>query len=96
MNKNKISKFNLLVRLHNGKTVQINNLNYETATVELLKMNIAYNSKTPLDHFEIYWNNEILGLDSEFLKDIKICGEWLPINKFNVNNVIIMKLNDSV
>ena len=89
----KIAFYNLLIRLHNGKTIQINNLNYETTTVELLKMHIAYNSKIPSDHFEIYWNNQILGLDSEFLKDIRICGEWLPINKFNVNNVIIMKLH---
>jgi len=96
MNQNKVEKFNfnLLVRLHTGKTIQIINLNYETATVELLKMNIAYKSKIPSDHFEIYWNNQIIGLDSEFLKDIKICGERLPINQFNVNNIIIMKLHD--
>jgi hypothetical protein len=96
MNKSKVQRFNLLVKLQTGNTVQINNLNYETATVDLLKMNIAYRYKTPVDRFEIYWNNQILGLDSEFLKDIEICGEKLPINKFNVNNVIIMKMHDSI
>ena len=73
-------------------TIQINNLNYETATVELLKMNIAHQSKTPTDYFEIYWNNEILGSDSTLLKDIIISGEKLPVDKFNINNIIIMKL----
>jgi hypothetical protein len=96
MNINKVDYFNLLVKLHSGKTIQINNLNYDTATIELLKMNIAYHCKTPVDHFEIYWNNETLGLDSEYLKDVKISGERLPINQFNVNNVIIMKLHGSI
>ena len=96
MDKNKLQRFNLLVKLHNGNTIQINNLNYQTATVELLKMNIAYRYKTPADRFEIYWNNEILGLDSTLLKDIIICGQRLPVNKYNVNNVIIMKLHDSI
>jgi hypothetical protein len=94
MNKNKVLFFNLLVKLQSGKTIQINNLNYEITTVELLKMHIAYQSKIPIDYFEIYWNNEILGLDSVLLKDIIICGEKLPINRFNVNNIIIMKIHD--
>ena len=85
--------YNLLVKLQNGKTVQINNLDYEKTTVEVLKIHIAYHSNIPADHFEIYWNNQVLGLDSEFVKNIKICGEYLPVNKFNVNNLIIMKLN---
>ena len=96
MNKNKASCFNLLVKFHSAKTVQINNLNYETATVELLKMHIAHQSKIPIDYFEIYWNNQILGLDSVLLKDIIISGEKLPINTFNVNNIIIMKLYDKI
>ena len=87
-----MSSFNLLVKLHTGKIIPINNLNYEIATVELLKMYIAHQSKIPTDYFEIYWNNEILGLDSVLLKDIIICGERLTINTFNVNNIIIMKL----
>lgn len=96
MNKNKVLCFNLLIKLHSGKTIQINNLNYETSTIELLKMHIAHQSKIPTDYFELYWNNQIIGLDSVLLKDVIICGEKLPINTFNVNNIIIMKLYDKI
>jgi hypothetical protein len=82
--------YNLLVKLPNGKVIQINKMNVNISTIETLKLNIAYLSNIPYHKFELYWNDESLYPEKLFLKDIEIKGEKLPINNFNVNNLIFV------
>ena len=82
----------LLVKLSNGKTIQINSIK-NNDTIEVLKMHTAYNSNIPMHQFELYWNDTLLSPDSLLLEEIEVKGEKLPLHQYNVNNVIIMRLH---
>jgi acetone carboxylase gamma subunit len=60
------------------------------STIETLKIDISYRSNINYNIFELQWNNEILVPEKMFLKDIEIRGEKLPMNQFNINNLIFM------
>ena len=82
----------LLVKLSNGKTIQINSIKNNN-TIELLKMYTAHQSNIPMHQFELYWNDTLLSPDNLLLEEIEVNGEKLPLNQYNVNNVIIMRLH---
>jgi len=82
----------LLVKLSNGKTIQINNISSKS-TVELLKMHVAHKSNTPMHQFELCWNDFLFSPDSLLLEEINVDNEKLPLDQYNVNNVIFMRLH---
>ena len=84
----------LLVKLCDGKTLPINIK--ETANIESLKLLIAYQSNIPMHHFDLYWNDELLTPESLLLNQIEVNREKLPLNQWNVNNLIFMQLHSQI
>ena len=84
--------FTLLVKLPNGKVIQTSKIPFNS-NIEKLKFEIAYRSNIPYDKISLYWNDEMLYPESLFLNEVEIKGEKLPVNKFNVNNLIFLKVD---
>jgi hypothetical protein len=60
------------------------------STIETLKIDVAYRSNINYNIFELHWNNEMLVPETMLLKNVEIKGDKLPVNQFNINNVIFM------
>lgn len=82
--------FTLLVKLPNGKVIQTSKIPAILSTIETLKVDTAYRSNINYNTFELMWNDELLVPEKMLLKDVEIKGEKLPINQFNINNLIFM------
>jgi len=80
----------LLVKLSNGNTIPV--VIKSSDTIETLKLYIAFYSNIPKDHFELMWNDEFLIPESLELCEIDVNGEKLPLNQWNINNLIFVKL----
>jgi DNA-binding transcriptional regulator WhiA len=50
-------------------------------------------SNIPYDKISLYWNDELLYPESLFLSQVEVKGEKLPINQFNVNNLIFLQID---
>jgi hypothetical protein len=85
--------YTLLVKLPNGKVIQSQKMNILYSTIETLKLDIAYRSNIPYDKISLYWNDELLYPESLFLSQVEVKGEKFPINQFNVNNLILLKID---
>ena len=85
--------YTLLVKLPNGKVIQSQKMNVLYSTIETLKLDIAYRSNIPYDKISLYWNDEMLYPESLFLSQVEVKGEKLPINQFNVNNLIFLQID---
>ena len=85
--------YTLLVKLPNGKVIQSQKMNVLYSNIETLKLDIAYRCNIPYDKISLYWNDEMLYPESLFLSQIEIKGEKLPVNQFNVNNLIFLKID---
>ena len=85
--------YTLLVKLPNGKVIQSQKINVLYYNIETLNHDIAYRSNIPYDKISLYWNDEMLYPESLFLSQVEIKGEKLPVNQFNVNNLIFLKID---
>ena len=85
--------YTLLIKLPKGNVIKSYKMNFNTATVETLKLDVAYLSNIPYHKFELYWNNEALYPEKMLLKDIEIASEKLPVNQYNINNLIFAILD---
>jgi hypothetical protein len=47
-----------------------------------------------MHHFDLYWNEELLTPESLPLDKIEVNREKLPVNQWNVNNLIFMQLHN--
>jgi len=82
--------YNLLIKLPSNEVIQTSKLDFKTATVQTLKFDVAYRSNIPYNRLELYWNDNLLTPESLLLNEVIINGEKLPVNKFNINNLILL------
>jgi hypothetical protein len=85
--------YTLLVKLPNGKVIQTSKMSTAYSNIESLKIDAAYRSNIPYDKISLYWNDELLYPESLFLSEVEVKGEKLPVNKFNVNNLIFLQID---
>jgi hypothetical protein len=85
--------FTLLVKLPNGKVIQTSKMSALSSKIETLKIDASYRSNIVYDKISLYWNDELLYPESLFLNEVEIKGEKLPINQFNINNLIFLKID---
>ena len=85
--------YTLLVKLPNGKVIQTSKMNANYSNIENLKIDTAYRSDIPYSKISLYWNDELLYPESLFLSQVEVKGEKLPVNQFNVNNLIFLKID---
>ena len=85
--------YTLLIKLPNGKVIQTSKMNATYSNIESLKIDAAYRSDIPYSRISLYWNDELLYPESLFLNQVEIKGEKLPVNLFNVNNLIFLKID---
>lgn len=85
--------YTLLVKLPNGKIIQTSKMSAIYSNIESLKIDAAYRSNIPYSIISLYWNDELLYPESLFLNQVEIKREKLPINHFNVNNLIFLQID---
>jgi hypothetical protein len=85
--------YTLLVKLPNGKVIQTSKMNSLSSKIETLKFDIAYRCNITYDKISLYWNEELLYPESLFLSQVDVKGEKLPVNQFNVNNLIFLQID---
>jgi hypothetical protein len=85
--------YTLLVKLPNGKVIQTSKMSANYSNIESLKIDAAYRSNIPYSRISLYWNDELLYPESLFLHEFEAKGEKFPINQFNVNNLIFLKID---
>lgn len=93
MDSSKKDFYTLLVKLPNGKVIQTSKMSSIYSNIESLKIDAAYRSNIPYDKISLYWNDEMLYPESLFLSQVEAKREKLPVNKFNVNNLIFLKID---